>query len=282
MRISRQCTLLVISALCVLSMAPGRGCNAVDFFSSTPAPDVGGTDGVNWNVTYDNEINVTIDIGGDAINLEPLTANGGQVGFLYEGETITFDLDCSLPAVVCPNELLPDRVRLEQRDFEDHPHQVHLPFNETVCQGDTRLPVEADGECGGETEISCDEEICDGLVVEQESTALATINDPEAEVGDTPDYHITIPLDAGITGFEGTYGICLGLSTTHAEGDITYTGSYDTATNNMTATEINGEIVVNLIGGCMTAWDAGGDIGAALAGARITIWSNFQATRGLL
>jgi hypothetical protein len=274
MRINAALVMLPLSILCVLSMAPGQcGIAAQGFFSGDPAPDVQG----EWAIEYENDLNVEINVGGQ-VYTGTIGGTAGSFSFDHDGETYTFELDCSQPAVVCPSEVFPDTVTLEQRRFEDQPHQVHMPARETNCIGQTRLPVEEDGECGGETDIPCEEEICEGTVTERERVALGSISAPEAEIGDTPDYVMTVALGASFTAFTTPLGACIGLAGSHAEADIIYDGTYDTETNNMIATQLaNGEIIVSLGGACLIAAADGGVAGAALAGATVQIWTGFTA-----
>lgn len=266
---------VALSAIAVLCMAPGRcGQSAAGFFSGDPAPDLRG----DWDVTYDDSIEIEIDIGGEIVTGN-VGGTGGTFEFGYDGETYTFELNCEEPAVVCPSEVFPATVTLEQREFEDRPHQVHMPTVETNCVGSTRLPDHAAGECD-DVEIPCDEEICEGMVTETTRAALGSISAPTAEVGDTPEYTFSLALGGRVTGFVTTYGACVGIAGASADANVDYTGTYDPESNNMTATGLSdGEVVLAFGGACFFAGGSGsGAAAAALAGATVTIRTGFEAS----
>ncbi len=279
MRVSHVVSSIALGAIAVLCMAPGRcGEAAGGFFSDMPAPDLRG----QWVVEYDDDISVDIYVGGELLHSSVISGAAGSFGFEYESETYTFELDCELPGVVCPSEVFPDTIQLEQRQFEDRPHQVHMPASETNCTGASRPLYQALGECGGETGVDCSEgEVCEGVVTTREAVALGSISvpSPEPQVGDTPDYVISVALGASIGGFTTPLGACVGLSGTNAQADIEYSGSYDPDSNAMVATRLaNGEIVVTLAGACLFAAEGGGHVAAALAGATVQIYTGFTAT----
>lgn len=275
MHFNARWVLLPLALLSVLTMAPGRCRESTSgFFSGDPAPDLRG----EWAVTYDDTLNVEINVGGQVYS-GSVMGTAGSFEFTHEGETYTFELDCAEPALICPSEVFAETVTLEQRRFEDAPHQVHMPAAETRCVGRSRAPDEAAGECGGETDIPCDVEICEGTVTETESVSLGSISEPDAVVGDTPPYTISLALGGLITAFATSYGVCIGMAGSHAEADIEYDGTYDTETNGMIATRLaNGEVVMTLGGACLVAGAGGGAAGVALAGAEIQIWTGFEAT----
>lgn len=268
---------MVIIAICgVMSMAPGRcGQSAQGYFSGNPAPDVRG----EWDVTYEDSIEVTIDIGGE-IRTGSIFGTTNTIEFEYDGEDYVFELDCDEPAVVCPSEIFPESITLEQRNFEDQPHQVRMPVNETTCAGRSSTPDESAGECGGETGISCEEEICDGMMIERESNHTGSISDPTADVGDTPEFILGISLGGIVTGFSTGNGVCVGLAASEADAIIDYDGTYDPESNNMTATDlVDGEINLIFAGGCLIGVVEGGTAAAAIAGASVTLTTGFTASK---
>lgn len=62
---------------------------------------------------------------------------------------------------ICPSEMYPAEVDLEQRRFADQPHQVHMTINEVECDGQMRYSDELADECGAETGIDCEALFCD-------------------------------------------------------------------------------------------------------------------------
>ena len=268
---------IVMIVLCgVMSMAPGRcGVAAQGYFSGDPAPDVRG----QWDVTYDDTIEVSIDIGGEVVT-GSVFGTTNTIEFQYEGEDYVFELDCDEVAVVCPSEIFADTIRLEQRDFEGHPHQVNLPVNETTCRGGTRVPDEDAGECGGDTDISCEEEICDGMVSERSTNHIGSISAPDADVGDTPEFALSISLGGLISGFSTGNGVCVGLAASEADAIIDYDGSFDPDSNSMTATDlVDGNVSLSFAGGCLIAASGGGTAAGAISGASVTLSTGFTASR---
>src|SRR3954466_6477658 len=82
--------------------ARGDGCAAG---STTAAPDLTGT----WAITYDDTIDVEITLGG-AVTKQTVSATGGMITVDYQGTSLSFDLDCSRPEIVCPSESWPASV----------------------------------------------------------------------------------------------------------------------------------------------------------------------------
>ena len=268
-------TLIVVMFGGIICLAPGRcGESTEGFFSGNPAPDVSG----DWSVNYDNEIFVEIDVGGQ-VYTGSVFGTGGTVDFTHEGENFVFDLDCEQPEVLCPTEIFPDTITLDQRRFENRPHQVHMTINETYCSGEMVDLDESAGECGGNTGISCDEQVCDGLMAERTSAKLGSISDPSAETGDTPDYSIAISLGGVISGFATMHGVCLGLAASEAEAQLSYNGTYDPESNNMEGTQLDGEVVVVFAGTCLVGGTQAGNAVLAAAGVKVTIYTPFNATK---
>jgi len=271
----RLCT-LTAAVVGLLSMGPGRcGIAAEGYFSDLPAPDMRGT----WDVTYDNNVDVEVHIGG-AVYAETFTGNSGSFGFVHDGEPVTLDLDCEDPLVTCPSEMYPAEVDLEQRSFEDYPHQVHMNINEVECDGDMRYPDDLAGECGGETGIDCDEMFCDGDLLETTRVALGSISNPDPPdplVGSHPSYVLGLALGAGIAIPTAN---CLVMGISFADGDIVYDGTYDFETNAMDGTDVtNGVITVIYKGACFWAGGNAGNLGVALLEAEVWLTTGFTAKK---
>ncbi len=265
--------LMVAAVLC---MAPGRCAqSARGFFSDEPAPDVAG----NWNVEYEDDLVVDFIIGGEEYH-GTITGTAGSVSFVHEGETYEFEIDCSRDLVVCPSEVFTDTVTLEQRNFENLPHQVHMTVNEVECTGDMVDPVEGE-DCGGDTGIDCADldQVCDGTMIERQGARLGSISDPipaDPEVGSQPDYTISISLGGGFA----IAANCAAIAAVHAEADLEYTGSYDPESNAMNGTTMtNGEIVTTFTAACFLVEAAGGVGVAAVAGAQLRLSTGFTATK---
>ncbi len=122
-----------------------KGCGGDDEEAAQITPDVTG----NWALSWDNNMDVTITIGG-AVYEESLGAQGGVMTIDHEGTPITFELDCSLDVVVCPSEVWPAHMELEQRD-EHFPRNVYMTIPISECDGQLTATDPAD--CSPEAEI---------------------------------------------------------------------------------------------------------------------------------
>src|SRR5688572_26910180 len=138
--------LLGVSVVAAVPLLGGaRGCGAVN--SESPAPDVGGA----WNVAYEPTLDVEVNIGG-SISDRTFTVN-------HAGTTITFDVDCSRPEVICPQEGWPETVTASMRDAR-FPHRMWVRIPRQECSGSIVQPDPS--ECGeGTTNPDC-EQVCDG------------------------------------------------------------------------------------------------------------------------
>ncbi len=269
-------TLLVLGFAGACCMAPGRcGTAAEGFFSDVPAPDVRGT----WEVSYDNVVDVEIDIGG-AVYVGQINGASGTVGFTHDGTPVELDLNCDDPLITCPSELFPAEVEFEQRRFTDRPHQVHMTVRDQECDGQWRLPDESAGECGGDTGVDCSEEICDGDVIEVEKTTLGSISEPDPpnpEPGSKPDYVIGVALSGGIAIPTAN---CVLVSGSYADADIVYDGAYDPEENTMDARQYSdGLITVVYRGACLWGAAYAETTGIALLGAEIRLTTGFTAEK---
>jgi len=274
MRTYFRIAVLAVGVVGVLSMGPGRcGTSAQGFFSDLPAPDMRGT----WDVTYDNVIDIEVSIGGD-VYVGNVTGGHGSMSFTHDGEPVILDLECSDPLVICPSEVFPAEVDFEQRNFANYPHQVHMTLNETECTGDMVLPDPS--ECGGETGIDCNEEVCDGVEIEVGVDKPASISDPVPAspiVGSTPAYTIGIALGGGLAVPTAN---CVLLGMSYADADISYSGTYDPEENNMEATALtDGLITVIYTGACFWAAGGAGNLGVVLLDAEVKFTTGFTATK---
>jgi hypothetical protein len=254
----RVLRLLPAALLLPLSMgARGDGCAAS---SRSPAPDVTGT----WDVSYDNIIGVQVTIGG-AVYTGEVPATGGVLTIDHDGNPITFDLDCSRPAVVCPSEAWPAQVYAEQRD-EEFEHRMIVTLPTQSCNGTLRAPAPA--ECGeGSLNPDCNS-VCDGEVVVREEERFGVIG----ESGDS----FRLYLGAGVA----TNGInCALLGWSLADANLVTTGR---GTDDWQATSMeDGLVTVGYAGGCLWAGntDTDPELEALVLGASVTFTTGFTATR---
>lgn len=246
------------------------------WFSTNPAPDVRG----DWEVTYDNSISVEVDIGGQLYS-GSITGDSGVLTFTHNGQDVTLNLDCSRAWVVCPSEIFASRVTLEQRNFQDRPHQVHMTVNSTECLGSTRLPDEADGECdSSDPKRPCDVEICDN-VGEASKTTIGTISDPGSTTQRHPPFDIELLLGGD---FAVPTPNCVLLSWSVATADLQYTGNYDVDDTEPTMDAhgfTSGEITTGYGGACFWFEETGysEDLKAALLAATIRFRTGFTAQK---
>lgn len=269
---------LAISTLTLLPFALGfTNCGGA-LFSDTPAPDMDGT----WDITYDDVVSVEIEIGGAAYTTE-LGVQGGSFTIEYEGEPLTFDLQCEREDVICPSEVWFPQVQLEQRDPE-YPNRVWMPVERQVCDGEEIEP--AAEECGEGTENPDCDAVCDGEIVTDTVDAFGLISEPGDE--------FALLLGAGVA-TNGVNCAMLGLSV--AEGDlITNQTPEAEAEADAEADEAapqkvqepwtveqvtNGVISVGYAGACLWADDVDGDedLEAVAIGAKLIFRTGFEADR---
>ena len=248
----------IVLALPFTLGASGDGCAAN---SRSPAPDVTG----EWAITYDDRIGVEIDIGG-AHYEEEIPASGGTIEIVHAGRTLSFELDCGRPEIVCPSEAWPEQVSVEQRNTEfEHRMIFTLPTQE--CDGVLRAPD--DDECGeGTLNPEC-ESVCDGDIVVRDSERFGVIG----EDGDS----FRLYLGAAIA-TNGLNCALLGFSVADAELDTN--GSSEDGDWEAVSME-DGLVTVGYAGGCVWAGNADLDaeLEAILAGASITFRTGFTGER---
>lgn len=260
-------TLLALIAFSPLMMAAdSRGCGpaagsgtggggggdvATEHTSGTP--DVRGT----WQLSWQDDLEVAITIGGVTYT-ETLGAQGGLLTIDHDGRPFTFDLDCSREAVVCPSEVWPESVTLDQ-DLGFFPRNVQVTIPSHECDG---VLVDVDPEmCGPEAE-ACQQ--CDGDTIPSETETIGRISfDNE---------RLAVFLNGGIV-TNGVNCALLGLSVARADLSTTDPESGDYRAVALT----NGRVITGFAGGCMwvTDPDADGGSEALAVGASIAFTTHF-------
>jgi hypothetical protein len=234
--------------------AQGDGCAAA---STSPAPDVRGT----WGIEYDDQIGVEVKIGG-AVYTAELGAAGGSVTINHAGKPYTFDLDCERADIVCPSEAWPTRVVVEQRDVERQ-HQMIVNLPAAQCSGALEKP--APGTCGaGTSNPNCDL-VCDGGISVRTTEAFGVIG----EAGES----FRLFLGAGIV----TNGInCALLGYSLADADLLTVGKDEEAWE-ATAME-RGLVTIGYSGACLFVGTLGDDQ-ALLVGAEVKFTTGFTGVK---
>lgn len=255
---SRLLAASLVLALPALGGAQGDGCAAS---SQSPAPDVSG----DWDITYDDTIDVEITIGG-AVYQETLGAAGGVIDITHEGQPLSFDLDCARPEVVCPSEAWPEQVQVEQRNTQfEHRMIVTLPTQQ--CDGTLRVP--GPDECGAGTNNPDCDDICDGVVTVSEQERFGVIG----ETGET----FRLFLGAGIAtnGFN-----CALLAASVADAQLDSVGGPEAEEWTAVAMDA-GLVTVGYAGGCLWAGDPDmdGELEALVLGASLVFRTGFLGDR---
>jgi hypothetical protein len=117
---------LVTGSVALWSALVGAdGCRAVS--STTPAPDLAGA----WAVTYASTFDVEVTIGG-AHYTATVPETGGMVHVDHAGGGFDFQIDCARPEVVCPSEVWPERVTIDQRDAT-YEHRMWVTIPSQTC-----------------------------------------------------------------------------------------------------------------------------------------------------
>jgi hypothetical protein len=91
------------------------GCRAVS--STTPAPDL----------AFDVEVTI-----GGAHYTATVPETGGMVHVDHAGGGFDFQIDCARPEVVCPSEVWPERVTIDQRDAT-YEHRMWVTIPSQTC-----------------------------------------------------------------------------------------------------------------------------------------------------
>lgn len=251
--------LLLPSAVLPLLFGFGQ-CGGV-FNSESPAPDLTGT----WAVTYGDSLDVEITIGG-AVYTSEIGLQGGVIEIEHDGQPLSFDLDCEAEDIVCPSEVWPAEVDLEQREAQ-YPHRVWMLVPQQECDG---ALVPADPEtCGEHTNNPDCDDVCDGEIVTTDAEAFGLIDEAGSEMA---------LLLGGGAASNGVNCVMLGVSI--AQADIVADGSAET--EDWVASDLSpGAVKVGYAGGCLWADDIDGDadLEAVVLEASIVFTTDFEATR---
>jgi hypothetical protein len=252
----RIVSLPLLLVLPLLQGAKGDGCAAG---STSPAPDVTGW----WDIAYDDTIGVQVKIGGAVYDTQ-LGAGGGSFTINHQGTPITFDLDCARPEVLCPSEVWPTQVYVDQRDVQ-HQHQMVVTLPQQQCAGDLVEPEV--GSCGAGTDNPNCDPVCDGTVSVESAQAFGVIG----EQGDS----FRLYLGGGIV----TNGInCALIGASVADAQLaTQKTSGDWYADKMES----GLVTVGYAGACLWAGDPNhdGKTDALIAGASVTFTTGFTGAR---
>lgn len=249
---------LLISGMPFVMGAKG-GCGGA-YSSTDPAPDVSG----NWSVAYDDSMTIDVNIGG-AVYHQTLSGSGGTFTINHQGTPITFNIDCSRPEVVCPSEVWPSMVSIDQRD-PMYPHRMWVKIPSQTCNGTLVTPPAS--ECGTGTLNPDCKPVCNGTLTTTTADAFGVIADDGAS--------FDLLLGAGVA-TNGINCALLGASWAHASLTDTGASTPDWQAQSMT----DGTIKTSFAGGCLWAGDPNqsGQLQALLVGASVDISTPFTATR---
>ncbi len=259
-RLRRPLTLALIARAFPAHGGAKGGCGNGPINSKSPAPDVTGA----WDIAYDDTVGVRVTIGG-AVYTAEVPGAGGQVTIDHNGQPFVFDLACDKPEVVCPSEVWPAAVTLEQRNTQ-FPHRfwATLPFQK--CKG-TLVPADPQA-CGPETLNPDCEDVCDGDVEVITADRFGVIN----EAGTNFD----LLLGAGVA----TNGInCALLGASAAHADLV---SVDPNTEDWEAVQMrDGEVKTVYAGGCLWLGDPNDDgtLEALVIDAAVELTTGFVGDR---
>ncbi|MEZ4287654.1 MAG: hypothetical protein R3A47_05820 [Polyangiales bacterium] len=229
-------TILYSVLFASLYVALAYGCGTA--FSVSPAPNMSG----NWDVAYQDTMQVEVTIGGATEKFENVASTGGTVTL---GNGTDIPIDCARADIFCPSEILPPNVSIRQND-PSFPHRVWLQVPTSTCSGQmvaatmTNDPNDPHS-CGpATTNPDCDS-ICDGEIQQKTEERFGLIDDWGNNFG--------LLLGAASTS-DGSNCALLGIST--LEGKLTNSGS--AATQNWTTNQItDGKISVGYAGACVVS-----------------------------
>jgi hypothetical protein len=241
------------------TMAAKGGCGPIN--STDPAPDVTG----QWGIQYGNTMTIDIKIGG-AVYHASLPNNGGVFTITHDGKPFEFNIDCSRADVICPSEVWPSEVGVDQRDpMYEHRMWVKIPTQ--TCSGQLVAPPA--NQCGAGTLNPECKPVCNGTLTTSSADAFGVI----AENGSS--------FDLLLGGGAATNGInCALLGVSWAHADLTTTGAASSA-NWEAVTMKNGEVKTAYAGGCLWAGDPQmtGTTQALVLAASVEISTPFTGTR---
>jgi hypothetical protein len=249
----------LISSLSVFLGAKGGGCGAVS--SMDPAPSVAG----QWAISYGTMMNVDVTIGG-AVYHQSLAASGGTFTVTHQGQPLAFSIDCSRPEVICPSEVWPSSVAIDQRD-PTYPHRMWVAIPTQACSSPLVAPKSS--ECGAGTLNPDCKPVCTGQVTTTTADAFGVIADDGAT--------FDLLLGGGLV-TNGVNCALLGVSVAHAQLKSTGTPmTSDWAAQSMES----GTVKTGYAGGCLWAGDPtmSGQLQALVVGASVEISTSFTGTR---
>ena len=256
-------TFAILALVPTFGASNGGGCGNSDnpFLSNSPAPDVGG----DWDIMYDDELDVEIRIGG-AVYERTIGAGGGVITIDHNGDPFEFNLACERPEVVCPSEVWPATVALSQRE-PNFPHRMFASLPNQTCVGEVRPPpIDS---CGpGTPNEDCDD-VCQGEVRTTVQDRFGLINNAGTK--------FDLLLGAGAAS-NGVNCLLLGLSVAKAE--LTTVGN--ASTGDWEAIQMtNGEVITGYAGGCLWAGDPDDDgrLEALVLGASVKFTTGFQGQK---
>lgn len=258
-RLTNTLMLLSVCGLPFLMGAEGGGGCGGTFNSTKQAPNVSG----NWGITYGATMDVDVKVGGSTYS-QSMTSSGGTFTFMHQGTAFSFNVDCARPEVVCPSEVWPSQVAVDQRD-PMYQFRMWAKIPTQTCNGTTVAPMAS--ECGtGTTNPDC-KPICTGTVTTSSADAFGLIRD-----GGTG---FDLLLGGGFAS-NGINCALLGLSVASADLETTKFGSAWTASNMS-----NGVVKTGFAGGCLWAGpvDAQGKPSATVIGATVEIKTSFTGRK---
>ncbi len=256
---SRSALALCIMMSPLLLAARGEGCGG-----GAAGQDVLDVSG-GWSLSWHDDLVVEIAIGG-AVYHETLGAQGGVITIDHDGQPITFELDCSRDEVVCPSEVWPTYVELEQRNAR-FPRNVYVTIPKSTCDGDLVEPEPS--ECGPNTNNEECERVCTGTVTQADGETFGLLSADGTE--------LTTVLGGDIA-TNGVNCALLGLSIAHN----TFETAGSKEDGDWQAVSIpDGDVITAYAGGCLWAGDVDDDgaIEALVIGASVKLTTSFTGER---
>jgi hypothetical protein len=241
--------------------AQGKGCGGA-VSSTDPAPKVAGT----WAIEYSTTTEVDVRIGG-AVYHKSLPNSGGAFSITHQGKPISFELDCTRPEVVCPSEVWPTRVTIDQREAM-YPHRMWVSIPTQSCSGPLVAPETS--KCGSGTNNPDCDPVCDGEITTTTNEAFGVINDPGTK--------FDLLLGGGVAS-NGYNCALIGIS--YAKAELVNSGSAAAPASWQSNQMKNGAVKTAYAGGCL--WlgdpDMDGQLEALVLGATVEISTGFTGTR---
>ena len=105
---------LLSALVAVVALSSGAGCAKT--YAAAPRPDLSGV----WDVAYDDYLDAELRIG-ERVQRIRLGRDGGRLVASDGSLPIELEIDCSREELVCPNEVWPSELTLNNRagDFDD-------------------------------------------------------------------------------------------------------------------------------------------------------------------